>query len=72
MDDNFLDKGSAIQLILSILEQVANSNRPITPTEINEKLNLPKATIHRLCSKLEDEKILQREVDDKRFMLEAG
>ena len=58
MDDNFLDKGSAMQRILAILEQVANSDRPVTPTEINEKLNLPKATIHRLCAKLEDEKIL--------------
>ena len=67
MDDNFLDKGSAMQRILAILEQVANSDRPVTPTEINEKLNLPKATIHRLCAKLEDEKILQREIDGKRF-----
>ena len=57
-----------MQRILAILEQVANSDRPVTPTEINEKLNLPKATIHRLCSKLEDEKILQREIDGKRFM----
>ena len=31
-------------------------------------LNLHKATIQRLCSKLEDEKILQREIDGKRFM----
>ena len=68
MDNNFLNKGSAMQRILAILEQVANSDRPVTPTEINEKLNLPKATIHRLCSKLEDEKILQREFDGKRFM----
>ena len=68
MDDNFFDKGSAMHRILAILEQVANSDRPITPTEINEKLNLPKATIHRLCSKLEDEKILQREIDGKRYM----
>jgi len=67
MDDNFLDKGSAMQRILAILEQVANSDRPVTPTEINEKLNLPKATIHRLCAKLEDEKILQREIYGKRF-----
>jgi len=68
MDNNFLNKGSTMQRILAILEQVANSDRSVTPTEINEKLNLPKATIHRLCSKLEDEKILQREIDGKRFM----
>ena len=68
MDDNFIDKGSAMQRILVLLEQVGNSDRPVTPNEINEKLNLPKATIHRLCSKPEDEKILQREIDGKRFM----
>ena len=68
IDDNFLDKGSAMQRILAILEQVANADRTVTPTKINEKLNLPKATIHRLCAKLEDEKILQREIDGKRFM----
>ena len=68
MADNFFDKGSAMHRILAVLEQVANSDRPVTPTEINEKLNLPKATIHRLCSKLEDENILQREIDGKRFM----
>lgn len=68
MDDNFFDKGSTMHRILGILEQVANSDRPVTPTEINEKLKLPKATIHRLCSKLEDENVLQREIDGKRFM----
>ena len=45
---------------LAILEQVANSDQPVTSTEINVNLNLPKATIHRLCSKLEDEQFLQR------------
>ena len=38
MDKYFFDKGSAMQRILAILEQVANSDRPVTPTEINEKL----------------------------------
>jgi DNA-binding IclR family transcriptional regulator len=68
MDKYFFDKGSAMQRILAILEQVANSDRPVTPTEINEKLKLPKATIHRLCTKLEDEQFLQREIDGKRYL----
>ena len=41
---------------------------PITPTEINDYLNLPKATIHRLFTTLEDELLLQREIDGKRFL----
>ena len=43
---------------LAILEQVASSDRPLTTAEINHNLNLPKATIHRLCSNLEDENFL--------------
>ena len=54
--------------ILAILEQVASSDRPVTPTEINDNLNLHKATIHRLFTTLEDELFLQRETDGKRFL----
>ena len=68
MFDNFFDKDSAIHRVLAILEQVGNSDRPVKPAEINKILNFPKTTIHRLCSKLEDEKILQRKIDGKRFM----
>ena len=53
---------------LAILEQVASSDRPLTTAEINHNLNLPKATIHRLCSNLEDENFLQREIYGKRFL----
>ena len=67
MKNIFFDKGSAMHRNLAILEQVANSDQPVTSTEINVNLNLPKATIHRLCSKLEDEQFLQREIDGKRF-----
>ena len=50
----FIDRGSAMHRILAILEQVASSDRPITTTEINDNLNLPKATIHRLFTTLEN------------------
>ena len=68
MKNIFFDKGSAMHRTLAILEQVANSDQPVTSTEINVNLNLPKATIHRLCSKLENEQFLQREIDGKRFL----
>ena len=64
----FHDRGSAMHRTLAILEQVASSDRPLTTAEINHNLNLPKATIHRLCSNLEDENFLQREIDGKRFL----
>ena len=37
---------------LMILEVLADAGRPLTPTEINETLQLPKPTIHRLCHTL--------------------
>ena len=36
MDDNFLNKGSAMQSILMILDQVVNSDRPVTTIKINK------------------------------------
>ena len=44
---------------LFILEAVANSKKPLSATEINEQLNLPKQTIHRLIKKIVEEGFLQ-------------
>ncbi|MBX2826164.1 MAG: IclR family transcriptional regulator [Gammaproteobacteria bacterium] len=52
-------KGSTVTRVLDILEAVAVSPRPLTPTELSESLNIPKASIHRLCSTLESEGYLQ-------------
>ena len=68
MNNNQREKGSYLIRALSVLEIVADSERPLTPTEINGSLQLPKATIHRLCSVLEDEQFLQRELDGKRLI----
>lgn len=57
-----------MQRALQVLERVATSDRPLTPTEINENLKLPKATIHRLCAMLEHEGFLFRELNGKRFL----
>ena len=53
--------------MLLILEVVGNSDTPLTPTEINAKLGLPKQTVHRLCSTLEAEGFLTRSTDGKRL-----
>lgn len=52
---------------LLILEVVGNSDRPLTPTEINQKIGLPKQTVHRLCTTLEKEGFLTRAEDPKRL-----
>ena len=53
--------------LLFVLEELANSGVPMTPTEINQKLKLPKPTIHRLFSTLESEGFLQREIDGRAY-----
>ncbi len=53
--------------ILLILEVVGRTDKPLTPTEINAELGLPKQTVHRLCATLEAEGFLTRSPDGKRM-----
>jgi DNA-binding IclR family transcriptional regulator len=62
------EKGSAIQRALAVLEGIAGADRPISVTELNGILDLPKPTVHRLCRTLERERFLQRELDGKRLV----
>jgi len=43
---------------LRILEVLGKSNTPMTPTQINAELGLPKQTVHRLCKTLVQEGFL--------------
>ena len=47
--------------VLRIVEILADARRPLSATEINEHLRLPKATIHRLCNTLEKSGFLTRD-----------
>ncbi|GMG83925.1 IclR family transcriptional regulator [Paralimibaculum aggregatum] len=53
--------------LLLILERIAKVGVPVTPTEINEAIGLPKPTIHRLFATLEAEGFLMREVDGRSY-----
>lgn len=53
---------------LSILEVVARESRPLTATEINTVLGLPKPTIHRLVASLEAEGWLVRDLDGRSYL----
>ncbi|MEM7507735.1 MAG: IclR family transcriptional regulator [Pseudomonadota bacterium] len=53
--------------MLLILEEIARLGVPTTPTEINRSLDLPKPTLHRLFTSLEDEGFLQREHDGRSY-----
>ncbi|MCH9806331.1 MAG: IclR family transcriptional regulator [Alphaproteobacteria bacterium] len=52
---------------LLILEEVARVGIPMTPTEINRKIGLPKQTLHRLFTNLEEDGFLQREHDGRSY-----
>lgn len=53
---------------LLIAEKVVQAERPVSSAYLAELLDLPKASVHRICQQLESEGILQREVGGKRFM----
>ncbi len=54
--------------MLDILDTVAASPKPLSATEINEVLELPKATAHRLCAELESRGYLLKRIDSKSYV----
>lgn len=53
------EKGSSITRVLEIIEAVAAAKEPLNPTALAEKLDIPKASAHRLVQTLESEGFLQ-------------
>ena len=53
--------------LLLVIEDIARAGVPVTPTAVNETLGLPKPTIHRLFTTLEEEGFLQRDMDGRTY-----
>ena len=53
--------------LLMVLEELCRAGVPITPTEVNVTLRLPKPTVHRLFHTLEAEGFIQRDIDGRSF-----
>lgn len=53
--------------LLMVLEAMAEAGVPMTPTAVNERLGLPKPTIHRLFATLEQEGFVQRDLDGRSY-----
>ncbi|WP_270726015.1 IclR family transcriptional regulator [Shimia sp. Alg240-R146] len=54
---------------LLILEVLGKSDQPMTATQINEQLGLPKQTVHRLCVTLEENGFLTRPGNSKKYQV---
>jgi len=52
---------------LLLLEALGRSEKAMTPTELNASIGLPKQTVHRLCTTLEDQGFLVRDGNGKGF-----
>ena len=57
--------------LLLIVEVLARAGRPMTPSELNAELRLPKQTVHRLCRTLVDEGFLVRSTGRTRLQPSA-
>lgn len=68
--ENRSSKGSTVTRVLDILDAVADADRPLSPTEIADQLAIPKASVHRLCSSLEEHGYLQTRLNGRG--LQAG
>lgn len=55
--------------MLKIIEAITSAGQPLTPTEINRSIGLPKQSIHRLCHTLLEEGYLVRDTDADRKRL---
>ena len=53
--------------LLFVIEEMAKAGVPVTPTDVNRILDLPKPTIHRLFATLEEEGFVQREIDGRGY-----
>lgn len=54
---------------LLILEVLGRSDHPMTATQINDQLGLPKQTVHRLCTTLERNGFLSRPGNSKKYQV---
>jgi len=68
MLDATMDKIATNLRHLMIIEVLSRHSEPVTATEINATLNLPKPTIHRLVATLEEEGFLIRHIDGRGYV----
>jgi DNA-binding IclR family transcriptional regulator len=64
-----IGRQSVVFRVLDLIQLVAESAEPMTLAEIGVTLHLPKPTVHRLCTRLEQARYLSREPGRNRYRL---
>ncbi len=62
------DKIPPVMRGLIVAESIAAAGRPVTGTELEEMLGIPRQTIHRIALRLEGQGFIQREPGGRRFV----
>lgn len=65
MSNNESSSNSALSRAFKITEFIASETRPVTAVDIALFLNLPKASVHRILSQLEEEDIIARDLQGR-------
>lgn len=60
---------SSAERSLRLLSMLADQGRPMSLAELIEALNLPKATVHRLCTQLMDSGFVTRDLNERDFVV---
>jgi len=77
MSISFLPKpdaatGSSAERSLRLLAVLADHGTPMTLAELVHALNLPKGTVHRICTQLQECGFVARDVDENAFVVGAA
>jgi DNA-binding IclR family transcriptional regulator len=67
MDDDGNETIPTTLRLLLVIERIAEAGVPVTPTDVNAHIGLPKPTIFRLFHTLETEGFLQRDMDGRAY-----
>jgi len=67
MDAESKEKIPTTLRLLLVIERMAEAGMPVTPTEVNARMGLPKPSIHRLFHTLEEEGFVQRDMDGRTY-----
>lgn len=68
-DEKRVRSGSSAGRSLRVLQYLAERSQPVPLAELSTGLNLPKATVHRLCQGLLEMRMIKQDVEEKTFLI---